>query len=159
MRLTAEQLAQYERDGFLLLPELLEIGPELVDLVGVQPGGRLVQDEQVRPGHQRSDQRQLLAVALGVGAHPPRGIQGKALEQLFQVKPELLDIMDYRIKKAEADATGERARVLLPALAAAPDFKDGSTMILFLDSAGLRWFRRETRVLARLDHPGIARER
>lgn len=38
---------------------------------------------------------------------------GKAIEQLFLVDPELLDIMDYRITRTEIDSTGERGRVLV----------------------------------------------
>ncbi len=36
---------------------------------------------------------------------------GRTLERLFLVKPEMLDIREYRIVKAEVDSTGERARV------------------------------------------------
>lgn len=38
---------------------------------------------------------------------------GRALEELFVVKPELLDIMDFRFKKVQVDSSGERARVLV----------------------------------------------
>lgn len=38
---------------------------------------------------------------------------GRALERLFLVKPELLDIQSYRIVRAEVDSTGDRARVLV----------------------------------------------
>ncbi len=40
---------------------------------------------------------------------------GRALERLFLVKPELLDIKDYRIVSADVDSTGERARVKVKA--------------------------------------------
>lgn len=36
---------------------------------------------------------------------------GKTLEKLFLVKPESLDIQQYRIIKSEIDSTGDRARV------------------------------------------------
>jgi hypothetical protein len=36
---------------------------------------------------------------------------GKTLERLFLIKPEMLDIREYRIVKAEVDSTGKRARV------------------------------------------------
>lgn len=36
---------------------------------------------------------------------------GRAIERLFLVKPEMLDILDYNIVKAEVDSSGERARV------------------------------------------------
>ncbi len=36
---------------------------------------------------------------------------GQSIELLFQIKPELLDLMQYRIIKAEVDSTGDRARV------------------------------------------------
>ena len=36
---------------------------------------------------------------------------GRALERLFLVKPELLDIRDYEIVSTHVDSTGERARV------------------------------------------------
>ena len=36
---------------------------------------------------------------------------GRAFERLFLVKPELLDIMDYRLVSTDIDSTGERARV------------------------------------------------
>ncbi len=38
---------------------------------------------------------------------------GQTLEKLFLVKPEGLDIQNYRIVKAETDSTGDRARVHL----------------------------------------------
>jgi len=38
---------------------------------------------------------------------------GRTLEKLFLVKPELLDILDYKIVKLEIDKSGDRARVLL----------------------------------------------
>ncbi len=38
---------------------------------------------------------------------------GRTLEKLFLVKPEMLDIKDYRIVKAEVDSSGDRARVLV----------------------------------------------
>jgi len=40
---------------------------------------------------------------------------GRALEQLFMVKPELLDIRDYRIVSTHVDSTGRRARVKVEA--------------------------------------------
>lgn len=36
---------------------------------------------------------------------------GRALERLFLVKPEMLDIIDYRLVKTELDSSGRRARV------------------------------------------------
>jgi hypothetical protein len=36
---------------------------------------------------------------------------GRALERLFLVKPEMLDILDYKIVKAQVDSSGKRARV------------------------------------------------
>lgn len=36
---------------------------------------------------------------------------GRAIERLFLVKPEMLDILDYRIVRAEVDSSGRRARV------------------------------------------------
>ena len=36
---------------------------------------------------------------------------GRAIERLFLVKPEMLDILSYRIVKAQVDSSGERARV------------------------------------------------
>lgn len=36
---------------------------------------------------------------------------GRSIEQLFMVKPEMLDLMEYRIVKSEVDSTGDRARV------------------------------------------------
>lgn len=38
---------------------------------------------------------------------------GRALEKLFLVKPEMLDLMDYRIRRAELDSSGERASVIV----------------------------------------------
>ncbi|MEZ4460869.1 MAG: hypothetical protein R3E66_14295 [bacterium] len=38
---------------------------------------------------------------------------GKTLETLFMIKPEFLDLMDYRISKVDIDESGERARVLV----------------------------------------------
>ncbi len=38
---------------------------------------------------------------------------GRTLERLFMVKPEFLDIMEYRIKRIDVDSTGDRAKVLL----------------------------------------------
>jgi hypothetical protein len=38
---------------------------------------------------------------------------GRTLETLFLVKPEMLDIREYRIVKAEVDSSGNRARVHL----------------------------------------------
>lgn len=36
---------------------------------------------------------------------------GKALERLFLVKPEMLNIIDYELVEADVDSSGERARV------------------------------------------------
>jgi hypothetical protein len=36
---------------------------------------------------------------------------GQSIEALFLAKPELVDIMEYRIVRAEVDSTGDRARV------------------------------------------------
>lgn len=38
---------------------------------------------------------------------------GKTLERLFHVKPEFLDILDYRIMRTEVDRDGRRAKVLV----------------------------------------------
>lgn len=38
---------------------------------------------------------------------------GRAIEELFLVDPELLDILDYRIVRSELDSTGRRGRVLI----------------------------------------------
>ena len=38
---------------------------------------------------------------------------GKAIEQLFLVDPELIDILDYRITRTEIDSSGTRGRVLV----------------------------------------------
>lgn len=38
---------------------------------------------------------------------------GKAIEELFLVDPELLDIMDYRITRSQIDSSGTRGRVLV----------------------------------------------
>ena len=51
----------------------------------IQPAGRLVQHEQVRPGHERGNQDQLLAVALGVGADLLGRIEVEALDQLVPI--------------------------------------------------------------------------
>lgn len=40
---------------------------------------------------------------------------GRALERLFMVKPEMLDIVDWRIAKSEIDSSGRRARVAVEA--------------------------------------------
>jgi hypothetical protein len=40
---------------------------------------------------------------------------GRTLERLFLVKPEMLDIIDYRIVKTEVDSSGRRARVKVEA--------------------------------------------
>ena len=38
---------------------------------------------------------------------------GRALEDLFLLDPELLDILDYRIARSEIDSSGKRGRVLV----------------------------------------------
>lgn len=38
---------------------------------------------------------------------------GRAIEELFKIDPELLDIIDYRITRTEIDSTGTRGRVLV----------------------------------------------
>jgi hypothetical protein len=38
---------------------------------------------------------------------------GRSLERLFLIKPEMLDIIDYRVVKAEVDSSENRARVLV----------------------------------------------
>lgn len=38
---------------------------------------------------------------------------GRAIEDLFLLDPELLDIMSYRITRTEIDSSGDRARVLV----------------------------------------------
>ncbi len=38
---------------------------------------------------------------------------GRAIEDLFLVDPELLDILDYRITRTEIDSSGRRGRVLV----------------------------------------------
>lgn len=47
----------------------------------VQAGRRLVQQQHVRPGHQRRDQRELLPVALGVGAGPLSRVEPQPLDE------------------------------------------------------------------------------
>jgi len=51
----------------------------------VQSAGGLVEKEQVRPGHERRDQDELLPVAFGVGTNPFGGIEVEALDQLVTV--------------------------------------------------------------------------
>ncbi len=38
---------------------------------------------------------------------------GRALEELFLVKPEFVDILDFRVSRAELDSSGTRARVVM----------------------------------------------
>ncbi|MFU8806350.1 MAG: hypothetical protein ACNA8W_21240, partial [Bradymonadaceae bacterium] len=38
---------------------------------------------------------------------------GRSLERLFAIKPEMLDIIDYRVVKADVDSSENRARVLV----------------------------------------------
>lgn len=38
---------------------------------------------------------------------------GATLERLFQIKPELLDILDYTLVRTDIDSSGERAKVLV----------------------------------------------
>ncbi len=38
---------------------------------------------------------------------------GKTLETLFAVKPEFLDITDYRVVRTDIDSSGERAKVIM----------------------------------------------
>jgi hypothetical protein len=38
---------------------------------------------------------------------------GRSIEELFLLKPEMLDILDYRIARTEIDSTGRRGRVLV----------------------------------------------
>lgn len=38
---------------------------------------------------------------------------GKAIEELFLMKPELIDILDFRLARTEIDSTGRRARVMV----------------------------------------------
>ena len=38
---------------------------------------------------------------------------GRAIEDLFKVDPELLDMLDYRITRTEIDSSGDRGRVLV----------------------------------------------
>ncbi len=38
---------------------------------------------------------------------------GRAIEDLFMVDPELIDILDYRITRTEIDSTGDRGRTLV----------------------------------------------
>lgn len=38
---------------------------------------------------------------------------GKAIERLFLTKPEFLDILDYRVSRAELDDSGTRAKVIV----------------------------------------------
>ncbi len=40
---------------------------------------------------------------------------GRALEELFLVKPEFLDVLDFRVSRAEIDSSGKRARVVMTA--------------------------------------------
>lgn len=38
---------------------------------------------------------------------------GRSIEELFMLKPEMLDILDYRLARTELDSSGNRARVLV----------------------------------------------
>ncbi len=38
---------------------------------------------------------------------------GRSIESLFKVRPEMLDILDFRIVRSEVDSTNRRARVLV----------------------------------------------
>jgi hypothetical protein len=72
----------------------------------VQAARRLVQQQQIGPGHQPGDQDELLAVALGVGPHLLGGIELEPLEQ--QVPVDDVDVPLNATKQVERLRSGER---------------------------------------------------
>ena len=53
----------------------------------VQAAGGLVEQKQVRPGHERGDEQHLLAVALGVSPHLLGRVEIEPLDQLVAIGP------------------------------------------------------------------------
>jgi len=66
-RFDLAQDVRREKDGLATLVGLVDADTEGLLHEGIEPGGRLVEDEQVGPGHEGGDELELLAVALRVG--------------------------------------------------------------------------------------------
>ena len=59
---------------------------------------------------------------------------GRSIEKLFLVKPEQVDIKDFRVAKAEVDSTGDRARTLVKTrfrILNKPDVTRESELVLY----------------------------
>jgi hypothetical protein len=100
-----------EQDGAALGADLVDAVLEHALHERVEPGGGLVQDEELDVGRERRDQPDLLAVALGVGAALLARAQLEALEQLglaLRVEPaaqapEQVDDLAARERRPEGD--------------------------------------------------------
>lgn len=64
------------------------------------------------------------------------------IERLFKIKPELLDIMDYRVLETTLDASGNRGRVKLSAKVSLlnQDRIEQPEMILYYQKRDGAWF-------------------
>jgi len=76
-----------EQDGAPMLPLGLDAVVEDLLHQRIQTRGRLIEDEQLHVGGQRRDERDLLSVALGVGASLLGGVEVEALEQVGAAVP------------------------------------------------------------------------
>src|SRR5207248_6395458 len=71
-----------EKDRRAVVPGLAQQGVELLLVQRVEAAGRLVEDEKVRPVHEREHDRELLLVAARVFAKAPAEVEVEALGQL-----------------------------------------------------------------------------
>ena len=105
------------------LARLLDAGLEHRLHQRVEPGGRLVEDEQLGVGGERGDERDLLPVALGVRAALLRRVELEALEQLGAPLPGRARRAAGRAgrspRRRSGSATGSRRRARRPAGGAA----------------------------------------
>src|SRR5450759_2858778 len=84
-RLHLGKYVRGEEDGLSVRLGLVDAQPEGLFHQRVEPAGRLVHHQQVRPRHQRGEDAQLLAVPLRVGAHFLAGVEVEALNKQVPV--------------------------------------------------------------------------
>ena len=84
-RLDLAQDVGGQEHGLAVVPRLLHAAAERLLHQRVEPGGGLVEDQQLRTAHQGRDQDHLLAVALRVGPDLLRGIELEACDELVAV--------------------------------------------------------------------------
>jgi hypothetical protein len=84
-RLDLTQDVRRQKHGLVALARIVDAVAKYLLHQGIEPAGRFVKDEQVGAGHERSDEDELLAVPLGVGAHLLGWVEVEAPNELVPI--------------------------------------------------------------------------